>query len=67
MDNGGCDTLADWLYPLPDRTYPNVKVVSEILTVVDTLSIDSHNLEHTPKLVNVVKAYARNKANMPSV
>ena len=40
LENGGCATLADWLYPLPDGTYPNVKVVSEMLGVVDTLAID---------------------------
>ena len=27
LDYGGCEQLADWLYPLPDGTYPNVKIV----------------------------------------
>jgi len=27
IERGGCVALADWLYPLPDGTYPNVKVV----------------------------------------
>lgn len=67
LDSGGCHTLADWLYPLPDGTYPNVKVVTEILGVVDTLAIDSDNLENTQRLVKVVKAYAKNRANMASV
>jgi len=67
LDSGGCHTLADWLYPLPDGTYPNVKVVTEIPGVVDTLAIDSDNLENTQRLVKVVKAYAKNRANMASV
>ena len=41
LDQGGCEQLADWLYPLPDGTYPNVKIVNEILEVVDTLNIDA--------------------------
>ena len=44
IDVGGCNALADWLYPLPDGTYPNVKVVQEILQVVDTLHIDANYL-----------------------
>ncbi len=67
MDSGGCATLADWLYPLPDGTYPNVKVVSEMLGVLDTLAIDSHQLEQHPRLFKVVRAYAKDRANMPSV
>ena len=31
IEKGGCEALADWLYPLPDGTYPNVRVVNEIL------------------------------------
>ena len=60
--------MADWLYPLPDGTYPNVKIVQEILEVVDTLHIESHTLEnYGKKLARTVKAYSLNRANMPQV
>lgn len=45
IENGGCDALANWLYPLPDGTFPNVKVVSEILSVIETMSIEVNSLE----------------------
>ena len=68
LDQGGCEELADWLYPLPDGTYPNVKIVQEILDVVDTLHIDAHALEnYGKKLARTIKAYSRNRANMPQV
>lgn len=66
-NQGGCEALAGWLYPLPDGTYPNVKVVQEILQAVDSLSIDALYLERHPKLVKTVKVYSNNKANMPQV
>ena len=44
IERGGCNALADWLYPLPDGTYPNVKVVQEILQVIDTLHIETNFL-----------------------
>ena len=31
LDSNGCNSLAGWIYPLPDGTYPNVRVVQEIL------------------------------------
>ena len=56
------------MYPLPDGTYPNVKIVQEILEVVDTLHIEAHSLEADGKrLVRTVKAYAKNRANMLQV
>lgn len=67
IESGGCTALADWLYPLPDGTYPNVKVVSEMLHVVDTMHIEAVFLEKEPKLVRTVKVYAKNRANMPQV
>ena len=67
IDVGGCNALADWLYPLPDGTYPNVKVVQEILQVVDTLHIDANYLQNTPRLVKTVKVYSKNRANMAQV
>lgn len=66
LDRGGCNALADWLYPLPDGTYPNVKVVNEILQVVDTLDINSDLLSNS-KLGRMIKIYAKNKAKMPQV
>ena len=45
IEEGGCDALANWLYPLPDGTFPNVKVVSEILSVIETMSIEVNSLE----------------------
>ena len=68
LDQGGCEQLAAWLYPLPDGTFPNVRIVQEILEVVDTLHIDASMLENQGKtLARTVKAYSRNKANMPQV
>jgi len=65
IEKGGCEALANWLYPLPDGTFPNVKVVQEILQVVETMHIEPVFLEKDPKLGRVVKVYAKNKANMP--
>ena len=31
IDAGGLHALADWLYPLPDGTFPNIRIVEEIL------------------------------------
>lgn len=56
--------MADWLYPLPDGTYPNVKIVTEILQVIETLPIDSVFLQNCPKLVRTMKVYSKNKAGM---
>lgn len=58
--------LADWLKPLPDGTYPNVKVVQEILQVIETLHIESVFLQSS-KLALVVKIYSKNHANMSQV
>ena len=37
LDYNGCSVLASWLEPLPDGTYPNNRIVSEILQLVDGL------------------------------
>ena len=66
IEKAGCDALANWLYPLPDGTFPNVKVVTEILSVIETMSIEMNFLEES-KLGRVVRVYAKNKANMPQV
>lgn len=34
---GGCQILGRWLEPLPDGTYPNQKVVTEILHCINSL------------------------------
>ena len=45
-----------------------MKIVQEILVVVDTLHIEPHSLESDGKrLVRTVKAYSKNRANMPQV
>ena len=67
IEFGGCSALADWLYPLPDGTYPNVKVVQEILHVIDTLHIETNFLQNCPKLGKTVKVYSRGRPNMPQV
>lgn len=54
------------MYPLPDGTYPNVKVVSEILQVIDTLDISSDLLSNS-KLGRMIKIYAKNRAKIPQV
>jgi transcription factor SPN1 len=64
IEKGGCEALANWLYPLPDGTFPSVKVVQEIMSVIETLHIDPHFLEKDPKLARVIQVYAKNKASM---
>ena len=67
IEKGGCEALANWLYPLPDRTFPSVKVVQEIMQVIETLHIDPVFLEKDPKLARVIQVYAKNKAGMHQV
>lgn len=37
LDIGGISMLGRWLEPLPDRTYPNLNVVKEILNMLNSL------------------------------
>lgn len=59
--------MADWLFPLPDGTFPNVKIVIEILTVVDTMPIDCSYLQNNKRLVRAVQAYQKNASNLQQV
>lgn len=67
IDQGGCTALGEWLYPLPDGTFPNVKVVQEILLCVDSLHIEPVDLQRSKNLPKIIRAYANGKANMPQV
>ena len=65
LDYNGCSVLANWLEPLPDGTYPNNRIVSEILQLVDGLQIDAEFLASSKNLGRIVKVYANNQANQP--
>ena len=42
VEQDGClRLLADWLKPMPDKSYPNQKIVKIILECIDRLKIDS--------------------------
>ena len=43
IDKDGLNELAFWLEQMPDKTFPNAKIVSTILTCIDRLPFD---LEH---------------------
>ena len=59
--------LAKWLEPLPDGTYPNINIARDILTTVNSLQIDSDNLQRSQKLGRIVKAYADGSSGMTGV
>lgn len=65
LDYNGCSVLANWLEPLPDGTYPNNRIVSEILQLIDGLQIDAEFLASSKNLGRIVKVYANNQANQP--
>lgn len=58
LDIGGISMLGRWLEPLPDGTYPNVQVAKEILMTINSLQIDSDNLQRSKNLGFIVKQYA---------
>lgn len=59
---GGIVMLGHWLEPLPDGTYPNLQVCTEVLQLVSLLQIDSETLSRATNLGRVVKAYAKGLA-----
>ena len=67
LENGGCGLLGQWLEPLPDGTFPNLTVVTEILTTIDLLNIGLEELQIDKNLGRIVKLYAKNIPNMPQV
>ena len=58
LDIGGISMLGRWLEPLPDGTYPNATVAKEILMTINSLQIDSDNLQRSKNLGSIVKQYA---------
>ena len=43
IDKDGCKELADWLKRMPDKTFPNQKVILTVLKCIDRLPIE---IEH---------------------
>lgn len=41
LDKAGCHVLSSWLVPMPDKTYPNPKIVMCILNCINRLPITS--------------------------
>jgi len=66
LEFGGCRVFSEWLDQMPDGTFPNVNLVSGILTCIDGLRIDIGHLEES-KLGQVVQCYSEGLANMPYV
>ena len=56
LHQNGCQRLADWMKPMPDKTYPNQKIVSCILGCVDRLSITKEYLSESD-LERVLELY----------
>ena len=42
-----CNILSNWLVEMPDRTYPNSKIIMCILQCIDVLDIQSTDREKT--------------------
>ena len=45
MEIGGGDILAAWMDQMPDGTFPNFVLVSSVLSCVESLKLDSTQLE----------------------
>ena len=58
LDKDGCQRLSDWLKPLPDKTYPNQKIVECILRSIDRLPI-TDDLLKVSDLENSLSIYKR--------
>lgn len=50
--------LGLWLERLPDGTYPNTYLCSEMLKLIGTLNIDADNLHRSKNLLPVFRDYA---------
>lgn len=58
----GCQILSTWLMPMPDKTYPNAKIVMMILQSLDRLPITTDNLEECKDLEYYVDIYRKGNA-----
>ena len=48
LEKDGCHELTEWCKRMPDKTYPNQKIIHSILTCIDRLPISrDHIMEHT--------------------
>ena len=45
MEKDGLTMLADWLEQMPDKTFPNQKIVMTILNCVDRLILDERHMD----------------------
>ena len=59
--------LGHWLEPLPDKTYPNILIVQEILNTVNALPIEPEDLQNSPNLKHIVKLYSTGETGMKKV
>ena len=59
MDLNGLSMVGLWLSKLPDGTYPNDSILTEMLQLLCTLHIDSDNLQRSRNLINVMREHAR--------
>jgi transcription factor SPN1 len=64
IDKKGCTLLGHWLEPLPDKTYPNILIVQEILNTVNALPIEPEDLQNSPNLKHIVKLYSTGETGM---
>ena len=58
--------LCKWLDELPDKTFPNVILIKDLLQAIDSLDEKELNLENN-NLYEYVLIYAENRARMPQV
>lgn len=66
LEKGGCQVLADWIDLMPDGTFPNQNFVEGVLQCIDSLQVDTNDLEDS-RLGQVVQYYAEGLANMPAM
>ena len=59
ISGGYCSILGHWLEPLPDGTYPNINVTTEMLHCIGALQICPDELQDAANLGRIIKAYAR--------
>jgi hypothetical protein len=57
MENGGLDTLANWMKAIDDEVYPNITLVTGLLDCLSGLPISNENLIGSP-IYNIVSHYA---------
>ncbi len=58
----GCECLANWIDLNPNKTFPNMNVVEEVLAILFRLTINTEHLQNS-KLAQVVGYYAEGLAH----